>query len=171
MASRVQLRILSRQVLTYVQAKQATEAKGYIFESSHDEIVARAKKEGRVRVLTTQRNLKPLAEAFKKKYPFIDLRIEEVQGTDTHQRMVLEMKSGTAKGWDTNYVAADLYDDYIPHQKKFDILGMAQHGVLAIPPEMIDPDKPQHYSLHQQYPGCSLQQETDRSGQGSQRMG
>ena len=122
-----------------VQAKQAAEAKGYIFETSHDEIVAKAKKEGRVRVLTTQRNLKPLAEAFKKKYPFIDLRIEEVQGTDTHQRMVLEMKSGAAKGWDTNYVAADLYDDYIPHQKKFDILGMAQHGILSIPPEMVDP--------------------------------
>jgi len=68
------------------QAKQAAEAKGYIFENSHDEIVAKARKEGRVRVLTTQRNLKPLANAFRKKYPFIDLRIEEVPGTDTHQR-------------------------------------------------------------------------------------
>ena len=53
--------------------------------------------------------------------------------------MVLEMKSGAAKGWDTNYVAADLYDDYLPHQMKLDLLGMAQHGVLRIPPEMIDP--------------------------------
>jgi ABC-type Fe3+ transport system substrate-binding protein len=121
------------------KAKQAAEAKGYIFENSHDDLVAKAKKEGRVRVLTTQRNLKPLAEAFKKKYSFLDLRIEEVQGTDTHQRMVLEMKSGTATGWDTNYVAADLYSDYVPHQKKFDILGMAQHGVLRIPQGMIDP--------------------------------
>jgi ABC-type Fe3+ transport system substrate-binding protein len=121
------------------KAKQAAEAKGYIFETSHDEIVAKAKKERRVRVLTTQRSLKLLTEAFKKKYPFIDLRAEEVQGTDTHQRMVLEMKSGAAKGWDTNYVAADLYDDYLPHQMKLDLLGMAQHGVLRIPPEMIDP--------------------------------
>lgn len=122
-----------------IRAKQAAEAKGYIFENSHDEIVAKARKEGRVRVLTTQRNLKPLANAFRKKYPFIDLRIEEVPGTDTHQRMVLEMKSGTGTGWDTNYVAADLYDHYLPHQMKFDILGMAGHGVLSIPSGMIDP--------------------------------
>ena len=122
------------------KAKQAAEAKGgYIFENSHDEIVAKAKKEGRVRVLSTQRILKPLGEAFRKKYPFIDLRAEEIQGTDTYQRMLLEMKSGTGTGWDTNYLAADFYDQYLPHQKKIDILGMAQRGILRIPPEMVDP--------------------------------
>lgn len=121
------------------KAKQAAEAKGYIFENSRDEIVAKAKKEGRLRVLSTQRNLKPVSEAFKKKYPFIDLRAEEIQGTDTYQRMILEMKTGTARGWDANYLAADFYDEYLPHQKKFDILGMAQHHVLQIPPEMVDP--------------------------------
>ena len=84
------------------KAKQESEAKGFIFETSRDEIIAKAKKEGRLRVLTSLEieALKPVSEAFKKKYPFIDLRAEEIAGTDTYQRMILEMKSGAASGWD-----------------------------------------------------------------------
>jgi len=123
------------------KAKQDAEAKGFIFESSRDEIVAKARKEGRLRVLTSleMENLKPVSDAFRKKYPFIDLRAEEIAGTDTYQRMLLEMKSGTASGWDVNYLTTDFYDDYFPYQKKFDVLGMAQQGVLQIPVAMIDP--------------------------------
>jgi iron(III) transport system substrate-binding protein len=123
------------------KAKQEAEAKGFIFETSRDEIVAKAKKEGKLRVLTSLENeaLKPVSEAFKKKYPFIDLRAEEIAGTDTYQRMLLEMKSGAASGWDVNYLTTDYYDDYFPYQKKFDVLGMAQQGVLQIPVGMIDP--------------------------------
>jgi ABC-type Fe3+ transport system substrate-binding protein len=123
------------------KAKQEAEAKGFIFETSRDEILARAKKEGKLRVLTSLENeaLKPVSEAFKKKYPFIDLRAEEIAGTDTYQRMLLEMKSGAASGWDVNYLTTDYYDDYFPYQKKFDVLGMAQQGVLQIPVGMIDP--------------------------------
>jgi iron(III) transport system substrate-binding protein len=123
------------------KAKQEAEAKGFIFETSRDEIVAKAKKEGKLRVLTSleMEALKPVSEAFKKKYPFIDLRAEEIAGTDTYQRMLLEMKSGAASGWDVNYLTTDYYDDYFPYQKKFDVLGMAQQGVLQIPVGMIDP--------------------------------
>jgi ABC-type Fe3+ transport system substrate-binding protein len=123
------------------KAKQESESKGFIFESSRGEIIARAKKEGKLRVLTSLENeaLKPVSEAFRKKYPFIDLRAEEIAGTDTYQRMLLEMKAGAATGWDVNYLTTDYYDDYFPHLKKFDILGMAQHGVLQIPTGMIDP--------------------------------
>jgi iron(III) transport system substrate-binding protein len=123
------------------KAKQESEAKGFIFETSRDEIVAKARKEGKLRVLTSLEieSLKPVAEAFRKKYPFIDLRAEEIAGTDTYQRMLLEMKSGTASGWDVNYLTTDYYDDYFPYQKKFDVLGMAQHGVLQMPVGMIDP--------------------------------
>jgi len=124
-----------------IKAKQEAEARGYAFESSHDDIVARAKKEGRVRVLSSLEGemLKPVAEAFRKKYPFIDLRAEEIGGTDTYQRMILEMKAGSAKGWDINFIAGDFYDEYLPHQKRFDLLGMAQHRILQIPVGMIDP--------------------------------
>jgi ABC-type Fe3+ transport system substrate-binding protein len=123
------------------KAKQESEAKGFIFETSRDEIIAKAKKEGRLRVLTSLEieSLKPVSEAFKKKYPFIDLRAEEIAGTDTYQRMILEMKAGTASSWDVNYLTTDFYDDYFPYLKKFDVLGMAQHGVLQMPTGMIDP--------------------------------
>jgi len=124
-----------------LKAKQEAEAKGFIFETSRDEIIGKARKERKLRVLTSLEieALKPVSEAFKKKYPFIDLRAEEIAGTDTYQRMILEMKAGTASGWDVNYLTTDYYDDYLPHQKKFDVLGMARHGVLQMPVGMIDP--------------------------------
>lgn len=123
------------------KAKQDAEAKGFIFETSRNEIVAKARKEGKLRVITSleMENLKPVADAFKKKYPFIDLRAEEIAGTDTYQRMLLEMKSGSASGWDVNYLTTDFYHEYFPYQKKFDVLGMAEQGVLQMPLGMIDP--------------------------------
>jgi len=123
------------------KARQEAQAKGFIFEASRDEIIAKAKKEGKLRVLTSLETeaLKPVSEAFKKKYPFIDLRAEEIAGTDTYQRMILEMKAGTASGYDVNYLTTDFYHEYLPYQKKFDVLGMAQHGVLQMPVAMIDP--------------------------------
>ena len=55
-----------------LKAKQEAEAKGFVFEISRDEIIAKAKKEGRLRVVTSleMEALKPISEAFKKKYPF-----------------------------------------------------------------------------------------------------
>jgi ABC-type glycerol-3-phosphate transport system substrate-binding protein len=123
------------------KAKQEAEAGGYAFELSHDDIVSKAKREGKLRILTSleSEKLKPVAEAFRKKYPFIELRAEEIAGTATYQRMLLEMKAGTARGWDVNFIVGDFYDEYLPHQKRFDILGMAQQRILQIPVGMIDP--------------------------------
>ena len=123
------------------KAKHEAETRGYAFELSHDDIVSKAKREGRLRVMSSLEGekLKPVAEAFRKKYPFIQLRAEEISGTDTYQRMLLEMKAGTARGWDVNFIVGDFYDEYLPHQKRFDILGMAQQRILQIPVGMIDP--------------------------------
>ena len=84
---------------TTAKAKQEAETKGYAFELSHDDIVSKAKREGKLRVMTSleTEKLKPVAEAFRKKYPFIELRAEEIGGTDTYQRMLLEMKAGMAR--------------------------------------------------------------------------
>ncbi|HWP57956.1 MAG TPA: extracellular solute-binding protein [Candidatus Acidoferrales bacterium] len=126
---------------TLAKAKQDAEAKGYLFVASKEEIIANAKKEGNLRVLGSldKATLNVLAEAFKKKYPFINARADEINGTEVYLRMIQEMKAGLAKNWDVNYLAFDYYNDYLPYQKKFDILGMAQHGVLQIPVKMIDP--------------------------------
>jgi len=126
---------------TLAKAKQEAEAKGFIFASSQEEIIANAKKEGKLRVMGSlgAQTLKPLNEAFRKKYPFIDSQAQEIAGTDNYVRMIQEMKAGMAKSWDVNYVAFDMYPEYLPFQKKFDILSMAQQGVLQIPQKMIDP--------------------------------
>jgi ABC-type Fe3+ transport system substrate-binding protein len=123
------------------KAKQDAEAKGYVFIASHEEIVERAKKEGKLRVFSSQEPpaIKAITAAFKKKYPFIDVQAQELIGMENYQRMLQEMKAGMAKTWDVNYLAFDFYNEFLPFQKKFDILGMAEAGVLQIVPKLIDP--------------------------------
>ncbi len=123
-----------------MKAKQEAEAKNYIFIASHDDIVAKAKKEGRLRVLAGMEppTIKATAAAFTRKYPFIDLKIQEIEGQDAAQRNILEIKSG-ARDWDVHRLSTDRYPDYVPYLLKVDLLGMAENGILQIPPQMIDP--------------------------------
>lgn len=125
-----------------LRAKQEAEAKGFIFETSHDEIVAKAKKErGKLRGGISQNpgTIKAIADAIKADYPFLELSIEEQTGTDAAQRFILQVKAGRAKGWDAVHLSEEFYNEYLSHLWKFDILGMARHGVLRIPTEIIDP--------------------------------
>jgi ABC-type Fe3+ transport system substrate-binding protein len=125
---------------TLMKAKQEAEAKGYAFIASRDEILVKAKKEGKLRVLAGMEapNIKATSAAFVKKYPFINLQIQEIQGQDAAQRNILEIKSG-AKDWDVHRLSTDRYPDYVPYLFKIDLLGMAEQGILRIPPQMIDP--------------------------------
>jgi len=124
-----------------LEAKKKAEAKGYIFETGHDEIVAKAKKEGRVKALTglDPETFPHMIESFKKKYPFINVEMVEITGPDAAQRFLMELKAGTAPEWDTANVSTEFYAEYAPFAKKFDVLGMAEHGVLGISPKMVDP--------------------------------
>ena len=124
------------------QAKKEAEAKGYSFFTTHDEIVAMAKKEGKLRVSSGMEppTFKPLIDGFKQRYPFItDIHVEEVTGPDAYQRFILEMKSGHAKAWDIAHIPRDFAPEYPPYLKKHDILGMAKHGILRISAKMIHP--------------------------------
>jgi len=122
-----------------VKAKRDAEAKGYVFETSRDEIVAKAKKEGVLRVLASSSpaTLAPLVKAFKEKYPFIDARAAEIVREDSQPR-AMQLKSGSRLDEDIIHVPPDLYPDYLPYLKKFDIVAMAEHKVLDIPAKMID---------------------------------
>src|SRR6185503_6862203 len=127
---------------TPLKAKAEAEAKGYIFFATHDEIVTMAKKEGQLRVAVDLKtpNFKPWMTAFKQKYPFVtDIRIEEITGAEAHQRFILEMKAGQAKGWDTAHIPIYFFREYPPFLMKHDILNMAKQGVLKIHPGMIHP--------------------------------
>jgi ABC-type Fe3+ transport system substrate-binding protein len=123
-----------------LKAKKEAEAKGYTFFTSHDEIVNLAKKEEKLYGIISldPDTFGPLTKAFKSKYPFIDLKLEEVTGTEATQRFLLEIQSGTSPV-DISYISEDFYKGFIPQGKKFDILGMAEQGVLAVPPKMVDP--------------------------------
>ena len=122
------------------KAKQQADAKGYTFITNHDEIVAKAKKEGKLRVTAAMdaANIKIYGAAFQKKYPFIDIDGRESNGPDVAQRILREIQSGAAKDWDTILVYAEYRSEYTPHLWNVDLLGMANHGVLQIPPAMID---------------------------------
>jgi iron(III) transport system substrate-binding protein len=123
------------------KAKQAAQANGFIFEISHDEIVAKARKEGSLRALIgwDPPNHPHLIAAFKKRYPFIDVHLEEIPGSDAGQRFVLEMKADRVRNWDVLHINTDYYGEFPPYLTKFDILGMAEQKVLTIPKGMIDP--------------------------------
>ncbi|MGH7844770.1 MAG: ABC transporter substrate-binding protein [Candidatus Binatia bacterium] len=123
------------------KAQKEAKAKGYEFLTSHDEIVAKAKKEGRLRVLAEMEppTIKATTKAFMQKYPFIDLYVQEITGTDAARANILEIKGGAAKDWDILHLSTDFYSEYLPHLWKIDIFGMAGNGILRMPTPMIDP--------------------------------
>jgi ABC-type Fe3+ transport system substrate-binding protein len=123
-----------------LKAKTAAEEQGYVFDASRDEIVARAKKEGKLRVLSSLEPLKEMREAFVRKYPFVDVQVQEITGTDAHQRFLRELKAGAQTDWDVANASSDFYGEYTPLMKRIDILGMARHRALQIPTAMIDPN-------------------------------
>ena len=124
-----------------IKAKQEAEAKGYIFVTSREEIVAGAKKEGQLRLLGSLDPgvYKAMTNASKKQYPFVtDINVHDAGPIDAKQRFLLELKS---KGTDLDIfdITPEWWAEYTPSIKKVDILGMATHKVLAVPLAMIDP--------------------------------
>jgi Bacterial extracellular solute-binding protein len=124
-----------------VSASKEAKAKGYAFLTNHDEIVVKAKQEGRLRVLAEMDSphIKASSRAFMNKYPSINLYIQEITGTDAARQNILELKSGAGKDWDILHISTDFYSEYIPYLWNIDLLGMSDRRVLQLPPAMIDP--------------------------------
>src|SRR5215471_6205421 len=112
-----------------LSAQKEAESKGRTFFTSHDDIVSKARKEGKLWVssrLGTSVS-EPLVNGFKQKYPFItEIRVQEIAGTAAFERFELELQSGQAKGWDITHVPIDSISSYVPYLKKYDIFGMAK---------------------------------------------
>jgi len=125
-----------------LEAKKSAESKGLLFLTSRDEVLAKAKQEGSLRVISSldTESFKPMMETFSKKYPFIKLRMDEIGGPEAYQRFLLELKAGTVKDIDTSEASSEFYVENAAHAMKIDILGMAQQGVLGINPKMVDPE-------------------------------
>lgn len=126
-----------------LKAKTDAEAQGYVFATSHDEIVAKAKAERKLRALSSlaPNAFKVLADAFKRKYPFLDVYVEEISGAEGAQRFLLELKANRTTDWDVMNISEDFYSEYDGYKKRFDIWGMSEHRIVEIPAEMIDPKK------------------------------
>ena len=124
-----------------LKAKKEAEAKGFLFAASHDEIVSKAKQEGKLRVIVSLDAgiLKKLSEGFTKKYPFIQVQADEIRGIEAYTRQLQELKAGLVKGVDVNEVDYDYYNEYLPHLKKVDMYGMAEHRIIQMPLQMVDP--------------------------------
>ena len=123
-------------------AKKQAEAKGFIFEENRAEIIAKAKQQGgKIRALSSlDPELFPhMTASFKKKYPFLDVTMIEITGLDANERFLLELKAGIVKDFDVVQLSPERYPEYLSYTKKFDILGMAEQGVLDIEPKMVDP--------------------------------
>ena len=124
-----------------LKAKSAAEAQGYVFDASRDEIVAKAKKEGKLQIASTldEAVLKAMRDAFAKKYSFIDVRAQEFVSVEENQRLLLEIKAGAAKGWDVNRVYADFYAEFLPYQKNSTFSGWPSTRFSRFPPVLVDP--------------------------------
>jgi len=114
-------------------------AKGYIFFTTHDEIVAEAQKEGKLAISSglEPANYEPLVAAFKRRYPFITVVHVEESTLDNRQKFLLEIKSGQGRGWDVTQIPLELGAEYMPHLMKYDIVRMAKDGVVKIDPRMV----------------------------------
>ena len=121
-----------------MKAKKDAAANGFLFATSHDEIVEKSKTEGKFRAIVSLESKAVLAKAFKERYPFLDIHVEEISGTEAGERFLLELKAGRTQ-WDVSRLSTETFTDYLQHGKKVDILGMAEHGVLSIPTKTIDP--------------------------------
>jgi iron(III) transport system substrate-binding protein len=137
-----------------LRAKQDAEVRGFLFVTDRAEIVAKAQKEGRVRVITSMEpeTARASVSAFKKRYPFIDLTVHARTGSESAQQLVLQVKSGTAaKEWDVVSTSSDHIKDYIPHLWKMDLQAMAEQGVLQIPPQMVDSTQRNIVAFHSRF--------------------
>jgi ABC-type Fe3+ transport system substrate-binding protein len=112
-----------------------------VFVTSHDEIVAKAKAEGELRILTSieEKVISVMTKVFAKKYPFVNVSSRDLGSVAEAQRFLLELKAGGGKEWDVDRAYTEFYEEYLPFQKRFDILGMAEHKILDIPKALVDP--------------------------------
>ncbi len=123
------------------KAKQEAEAKGYVFLTSHDEIVNMAKREGKMNAATglEPETIRALQEGFKAEYPFLDVSIINVSGAEGNERLLLELTAGRDTGTDSQKLPTDSFANFLPFMGKYDVLGMAENGVLNIVPKFADP--------------------------------
>ena len=140
-----------------LQAQKEAESKGFLFEGNREEILAKAKKEGALRALLgfDAPAIKALREGFRKKHPYISTHFEELGSPEQFQRYLLELKTGRGSDWDIAHVLTEGQREFQPYAEKMDLRGMAEQGVLQMPPKMINPESRNVISLSSTVDGAA----------------
>ena len=115
---------------------------GASVDAGRAKILAGAKTEGKLRVLSSldPSSFNALRKAFLSQHPFIqDMQVQEMKGTDSPQKFLLELKSGRGTNWDVFDVAPEFYDEFQPFVRKIDLFALGRDGVVNIPAPIIDP--------------------------------
>lgn len=120
------------------QAAEKSQELGMIFLTSHDEIVKKAKEGPALNGFVSSDVADKIAEAFTAKTG-ISAKLEDFSGTDAYQRFLLEADSGALQDVDIQQAPPEEYEAFRALMAPYDILGMAQAGILNIPIEMVDP--------------------------------
>ena len=130
----------------YADAAKAAQAKGLRFTGGHDDIVAKAEKEGPLTVIWSlgadYEAHKEILDSFYEEYPFMKgrLTVENLDGVEARQRFMLEAEAGALKDYGVLYAATEVYSESAD-MCDWDIYGMAEAGILDIPLKMIDPNR------------------------------
>lgn len=121
-------------------AAEAAQDRGMIFYTSHDELVEMAKAGPALNGFVSSDVAEDIATAFTEETG-IPATFADFSGTDAYQRFLLEADSGALNDVDIQQAPPEEYDAFTELMGPYDILGMAEAGILDIPTEMIDPDK------------------------------
>src|SRR5680860_848378 len=122
-----------------MQAAVATaEEAGLEFVTSHEELVACAEEEGALVAASSHDEQYELIANFEELYPFLDVTLVDFSGRESRERFLLEAEAGQVPAYDVLSVPGELYADLLPLVQSYDVLGMAEAGILDILIDMID---------------------------------
>jgi len=119
-------------------AVAAAEDAGLEFITSHEEIVACAEEEGALVAASSHDEQYELIASFEELYPFLEVTLVDFSGSESRERFLLEAEAGQVPAYDVLSVPGEIYADIVPLVQSYDVLGMAEAGILDIPIDMID---------------------------------
>jgi iron(III) transport system substrate-binding protein len=111
---------------------------GLEFITSHDDLVACAEEEGAVTAASSHDEDYELIAPFEEQYPFLDVTLADFSGREARERFILEVEAGQFPPYDVVSVPGELYPEISEMVNYYDVLGMAEAGVLDVPIDMID---------------------------------
>ena len=111
--------------------------------SSREELVRLAEEEGALHVQLsppTDDDFQTLLDGFMKKYPAIKATGDHLGGAGNRERYLLEVEGGAGETSTSGSPDPESIDRIEGYMDSWDVLGMAESGILNIPVEMIDPE-------------------------------